>query len=198
MSHKKHHETQQQPDSAENTAANGAAVPPAAPQAAPESEDLAKVRAQRDDYLARLQRLSAEFANYQKRAGREVNDLREWANADLLKSLLPVLDDLERAIDAASTVHATDPLLVGTKLVHDKAVETLGRFGLTPIDAQGKPFDPQYHQAVMHMPAKDQPANTVMQVLQKGYLLKGKTLRPATVVVAKEPEAEPEQEKKPE
>jgi len=166
------------------------ATEPAAEAAAP-LDELAQCKVERADYLARLQRLSADFANYQKRASREVVDACEFANADLIKNLLPVLDDMERAIDAAKAgTNADDPLLVGMKLVHDKALATLKNCGVETIDAQGKPFDPVNHQAVVHMPSDKHKPGTVMQELQKGYILKGRLLRPATVVVSKAPEAE--------
>lgn len=171
------------------------AQPPADQAAAQEApkDELSKVKAERDDYLARLQRVSADFTNYQKRASREVLGACEQANADLIKGLLPVLDDMERALEAAkASQHADDPLLKGMKLVHDKAAATLQQFGVQTIDAQDKPFDPAQHQAVMHMASDKHTPGTVMQVLQNGYILKGRVLRPATVVVAKAPEAQQE------
>ncbi len=152
--------------------------------------DLEKLRAERDDLLARLQRVSAEFLNYQKRVQRDVTEAREFANAELLKGLLGVLDDLERAIQAAKANHAADdPLLVGTQLVYDKALSTLERFGLSVIKTIGEPFDPHKHHALRHDPSDDRPAGVVLAELQKGYELKGRTIRPAAVVVSSGPEA---------
>jgi len=162
------------------------AAPPAAPAA--ESQDpVAKLTAERDDYLDRLQRVSAEFLNYQKRAQREIADARERADCDLIKGLLPVLDDMERALDAARSAKGggDDPLLAGMQLVHEKALGILQRRGLEVIEAKGKPFDPEKHQAVSQMPTDEHAPNTVLQDLQKGYMLGGRTLRPSMVVVAK-------------
>jgi molecular chaperone GrpE len=163
-------------------------APPAegqAPQAPPVPEAAESLRAERDDLLARLQRVSADYLNYQKRVQRDVADAREFANADLIKSLLAVLDDMERALEAAKANHgADDPLLVGMHLVYDKARATLGRFGLSAIQALGQPFDPYKHQALHHEPSQAHPPGIVLQELQKGYELKGRVIRPASVVVS--------------
>jgi molecular chaperone GrpE len=168
-----------------------AAQPPAppaegdSPQAPAAPETVESLRAERDDLLARLQRVSADYLNYQKRVQRDVADAREFANADLIKSLLAVLDDMERALDAAQANHAgDDPLLVGMRLVYDKAVATLGRFGLSAIQALGQPFDPYKHHALHHEPSGEHPPGIVLQELQKGYELKGRVIRPASVVVS--------------
>jgi molecular chaperone GrpE len=153
------------------------------PQATP--TELEKLQAERDDLLARLQRVSADYLNYQKRVQRDIAEAREFANAELLKDLLGVLDDLERAVQAAKANHAADdPLLVGTQLVYDKALATLERFGLSVIKAAGERFDPHKHQALRHEPSPDCPAGVVLAELQKGYELKGRTIRPAAVVVS--------------
>jgi molecular chaperone GrpE len=153
--------------------------------------ELEKMKAERDDLLARLQRVSADYMNYQKRAHRDAAEACEYGNADLIKSMLPVLDDMERSIEVARKNHdEKDPLLVGMQLVHDKALEVMGRFGLSVMKAQGQPFDPQMHQALMQEPSDKVPPNTVLRELQKGYILKGRAARPAAVVVSKEPSQE--------
>jgi molecular chaperone GrpE len=194
--HKKHHQepaqAQQQP--AGTPPAEGPPPLPAEPQAA---DDAAKLRAERDDYLARLQRLSADFVNYQKRAAREMSDIRDTANAELLKRILSVLDDMERAMVAASSVDKDNPLLEGMTLVHKKALTTLEQFGLTALPSEGQPFDPARHQAVSQLPTDQYPPNTVMKELQRGYQFKGRTLRPATVIVSAPPQA-PQAEELPE
>ena len=155
------------------------------------------LQAERDDLLARLQRLSAEFVNYQKRVQRDIAQAREFANEELIKSLLPILDDMERALNAARQNHAADdPLRTGMELVHDKAFKTLEGFGLTRISAQGELFDPERHSALMEQPSDRHPPRTVLQELQAGYQLKGRTIRPAHVVVSKESES-PAQAKDP-
>jgi molecular chaperone GrpE len=149
-------------------------------------DGLEKIQAERDDLLARLQRVSADYLNYQKRVQRDIYEAREYANADLVKSLLVVLDDMERALKASEANHPPDaPLLTGMKLVYDKALEVLGRFGLSIIKAKGESFDPDKHAALMQQDSDEHPANTVLTELQKGYQLKGRTIRPAAVVVSK-------------
>jgi molecular chaperone GrpE len=150
-----------------------------------EPDAAAQLKTERDDLLARLQRVSADYLNYQKRAARDVETAREFANESLLRSLLPVLDDMERAIAAARQNHpADDPLLVGVELVHDKALNVLQQFGVKVVSpAAGEAFDPARHAALMQRPS-DFPPQTVLEVLQKGYELRGRTLRAASVVVS--------------
>jgi molecular chaperone GrpE len=153
---------------------------PAGPEPAeePRPED-------REELLGRLQRVSADYLNYQKRVQRDIAQAREFANEDLIKALLSVLDDMERALAAARANHdEDDPFLTGMQLVHDNALAVLGRFGVTQIDPAGELFDPQQHQAMMQQPSAEHPPQTVLQTLQKGYQLKGRTLRPAGVIVS--------------
>ena len=165
---------------------NGEANPPAT-----EGDGEMDIFAERDDLLQRLQRLSADYANYQKRAQREKTEDRTRAQAEVIKTLLPVLDDMERALEAALENHGQDdPLFQGMHLVHDKALELLGGFGLTAIDAVGKSFDPDRHAAMMQQPTDEHPPQTVLQELQKGYALKDQTLRPSRVIVSVEPQPE--------
>jgi molecular chaperone GrpE len=157
-------------------------------EAQDESQDVA---GERDDLLARLQRVSADYANYQKRMAREFEQARLYANEQIMRSLLSVIDDMERALEAARQNHdEDDPLLKGMQLVHDKQLDTLKQFGLGTIEAEGRPFDPDRHQAMMRQPSADQEPMTVLQVVQKGYTLQGRTLRPAGVIVAVAPEGQ--------
>lgn len=155
-------------------------------QAPGENKDqIRSVQEDRDDLLARLQRVSADYLNYQKRVQRDIEQARDYANEEIIKALLGVLDDMERALEAANANHdADDPLMKGMQLVHDKAAETLGKFGLERIDAEGEPFDPDKHSAMMQEPSDEHPPQTVLRELQKGYLLKGRTIRPSAVVVS--------------
>lgn len=164
--------------------------PQAQPDAAPQEPSVEAPEAGgADDLRARLQRLAADYQNYKKRAAKEKTLAREFANEDLLKELLPVIDDMERALAAARENHGDDdPFLAGMQLVHDKTLEVLRRFGLTTIDAVGKPFDPDRHSALMQEPSETVEPMTVLREVQTGYDLKGRTLRPTGVVVSKAPE----------
>ena len=169
-----------------------------APEAAPETQprgagEPGSVEDQRDDLLARLQRVSADYLNYQKRAQRDAEEAREHANAGLMRDLLSVLDDMELAMEAARKNHdEDDPLLKGMGLVHDKALSILEKFGLLPMHVVGEAFDPDRHQALLTETTDRHPPETVIRELQKGYELKGRTLRAARVVVAKAPDADAE------
>ncbi|MBT3199570.1 MAG: nucleotide exchange factor GrpE [Phycisphaerales bacterium] len=166
---------------------------PAAPDAP--SDPMSILQAERDDLMARLQRTAADYANYQKRVQREMTESRDFANVKLITELLSILDDMSRALENAGDDRPDDdPLLTGMKMVHDKAVEVLGRFGLESIEAMGLPFDPEMHSALMQQPTDEHPPMTVLQELQRGYKLKGRTIRPAAVIVSSEiPPPQPEE-----
>ncbi len=161
-------------------------APDVSAKAADEPQDL---QAERDDLLARLQRVSADYINYQKRIQREREDHLSFAHTDLIKALLPMLDDMERALEAARENHGeNDAFFKGMQLVHDNTLEVLSRFGCTVIQAVGEPFDPDKHSAVMQQPTTEHPPQTIIQEVQKGYLLNGRTLRPSSVIVAVAPD----------
>jgi molecular chaperone GrpE len=149
----------------------------------PALEDrLAEAEAKRDEYLSDLQRLAAEFDNYRKRAAREQESLATRASEALLKELLPVLDDLERALEAAAE-HEEAKLEDGVRLVHRELTELLRKEGLVEVETDGM-FDPHVHEALLSQPAEGAEEGIVIQVLQKGYRLGDRVLRPARVVVA--------------
>ncbi len=143
--------------------------------------------AKRDEYLADLQRLAADFDNYRKRVLRDQEGLVARAHERLVKELIPVLDDLERALEAAAQ-HEEAKLEEGVRLVHRELSAALGREGLAEIEANGR-FDPHVHEALLSQPS-DADEGTVIDVLQKGYRLGDHVIRPARVVIAG-PAAEP-------
>ncbi|MGE3807435.1 MAG: nucleotide exchange factor GrpE [Gemmataceae bacterium] len=147
-------------------------------------ETLESVRGQRDDYLDLLQRTRAEFENYQKRNQREREQERRYAHSAFALDLLPVLDNLERALAAATQADDKSNVVEGVSITLAQVGDMLRRHGITPIEAKGQPFDPNLHHAVMKQPAQDVPPNTVVQVLEKGYMIHDRVLRPATVIVA--------------
>jgi molecular chaperone GrpE len=131
-------------------------------------------------------RLYAEFENYKKRVSRDKEDLIKYGNENLLVNLLPVLDNLEMALK-----HATDDLssglVQGVEITLKELKRTLEKFGLTAIEADGKPFDPSIHHAMMQVERDDTDENTVVEEFRKGYMLKDKVLRPSLVAVSKRP-----------
>jgi molecular chaperone GrpE len=154
---------------------------------APEAEDpLAAAKEEAADYYDRLLRLSAEFENYKKRSSRELADFRKFANEQIIKDLLGVIDNLERALASAADQEGNaSSIAEGVELTLKEVLKILEKNGVTPITAEGETFDPTYHQAVMQQEAPDQPPNTVIQELQKGYLLHNRLLRPSMVAVSK-------------
>ena len=146
-----------------------------------EEVDVEALRAERDEYLEHLKRVAADFENYRKRAARDQESLVARAAERLVRELLPVLDDLERALQAAEE-HEEARLEEGVRLVHRQLAETLRKEGLEEIATDGE-FDPHLHEALLAQPA-DAKEGTVIEVLQKGYRLGDRVLRPARVVVA--------------
>ncbi len=135
-----------------------------------------------DKYL----RLYAEFENYKKRVNRDKEDLIKYGNENLLLSLLPVLDNLEMALKHAKD-DISSGLVQGVEITLKEMKKTLERFGLTAIEADGKPFDPSIHDAMTQVEREDIEENTVVEVFRKGYMLKDKVLRPSLVAVSKRP-----------
>jgi molecular chaperone GrpE len=150
-------------------------------------DDLEALRTrarERDEFLDLLQRTRADFANYQKRNLKEREQERRYMYGPLVQELLPALDNLERATAAANKAGETGPLVQGVAMVQNQLLEVFRRHGITPIEAEGKPFDPNLHEAVMQQPAADRPTNTVLQVLERGFTIHDRVLRPAKVIVS--------------
>ena len=132
----------------------------------------------------RALRAQAELDNYRKRMRKEMEDERRYAQLPLLGDLLPVLDNVQRAIQAAEKSPDASGLLAGFKMVAQQLENVLSRHHCTRIDALHKPFDPHLHAAIMQQPSSDYPPNTVVQVAQDGYQLHDRVLRPAQVIVS--------------
>jgi molecular chaperone GrpE len=145
---------------------------------------LEAVTAERDEYVDHLKRVAAEFENYRKRTARDQADFAARANERLVKELLPVLDDLGRALEAAEQ-HEEAKLEEGVRLVHRQLAELLRKEGLAEIETDGR-FDPHVHEALLTQPS-EAPEGSVIDVVQKGYRLGERVLRPARVVVAAAP-----------
>jgi molecular chaperone GrpE len=150
-------------------------------QPAAEAE-LEKLKREREELIDRLARLQAEFENARKRAAREQQDFRDFAVADAVKSLLPILDSFDRAL-AQSTKN--DDLRGGVELMQKQLHDALGKLGLQPIPALGLPFDPRVHEAVEVVETDEAADHHVLEELQRGYKMKERLLRPAMVRVAR-------------
>jgi molecular chaperone GrpE len=158
-------------------------VPAAEPGEAPEQQ--AEKPGEAQEYYERFLRCAAEMDNLKKRQEREKAELLQFANENLIKELLPVVDNLERALEHGRQLDAPPPLLEGLELVYQGFLKALTRFGVTPIDCVGQPFDPAFHNAVMQEETAEAPDSTILKELQKGYILQSRLLRPAMVAVAK-------------
>jgi len=133
----------------------------------------------------RFLRVSAEFENYKKRSAREMDDLRKYANQSLIKEMLAVVDNLERALNSSSSNSTKDKCMAdGVSLTLKEILKVFEKFNVKPIESAGKPFDPKFHQAMMQEETDDYPENTVITELQKGYMIHDRLLRPSMVVVA--------------
>jgi molecular chaperone GrpE len=157
-------------------------------------DDLEALRARaeqaerdRDELRALAQRTRADFENYQKRMQRDLAQERRYAEGPLAADLLPALDNLDRATAAAQQAGETGPLVQGVGLVQSQILDVLRRHGITRIEAQGQPFDPNLHQAVMQQTSESVPPGTVLQVLEPGYRIHERVLRPARVMVSAAP-----------
>ena len=138
----------------------------------------------------RLLRLAADFENYKKRAAKDKENWTKFANEDVIRAILPLIDNLERAVDHAQKVADTGVLIEGVRLTLQQILQTLNRFGLSSFQSVGKPFDPTVHEAMLVVETDQHDPNQVVEEFQKGYLLNERLLRPATVSVSKSPEKE--------
>jgi molecular chaperone GrpE len=157
-------------------------VPVADPPAA--VDEVEQLKTERDGLKELLLRRQAEFENFRKRTERERSEYLQYAGMEMVKELLPILDDFERALksDAGSPEYAK-----GVEMIYNRMYEALKKIGLEPMDATGKQFDPHLHQAVERVETKDSPDHTILGEFQRGYYFKGKLLRPSMVKVSVKP-----------
>jgi molecular chaperone GrpE len=147
--------------------------------------NIEAVKIEAKESYDRFLRLSAEFENYKKRVSREMNDLRKYANEALIRELLLVVDNLERAIDSSSGDSNSASIIQGVDLTLQDILKIFEKHSVKPIDSLGKTFDPIFHQAVAQEESESHPGNTVVKELQKGYTIHDRLLRPAMVIVSK-------------
>jgi molecular chaperone GrpE len=141
-------------------------------------------KTQYDEVVALLKATQADFENFQKRNAKERENDRKYYVANLARDLLAVYDNLQRAVDAAKKAGDQSPLMQGVSATLNQWLQVFARHGITPIDALGQPFDPNLHEAVMQQPSAEHEAGTVLQVLQQGFQIHDRVLRPASVIVS--------------
>jgi len=155
-----------------------------------EIEELKEEAAKSKEHWEQLLRTAADFENFKKRAARERQDLSKYANESLLQKLMPILDNLDMALNAASAQPATtESLQTGIAMIHQQLKTVLAEAGLEEIDATNKTFDPNWHEALSQQETAEVEEGQVVQQLRKGYRLRDRLLRPAGVVVARKPAA---------
>ena len=152
---------------------------------------LESVEQESKESYDRFLRVSAEFENYKKRAAREMNDFRKFANESFVKAMLPVVDNLDRAIESSSNDdHSNSSVVEGVNMTLKEILKIFEQFGVKPFQSLGKTFDPALHQAVMQEESDDHPEKTILNELEKGYMIHDRLLRPAMVVVSKKTDSE--------
>ncbi len=159
------------------------------PQAAEEARDReAELETRVREAQERLLRVAADFENYRKRIEREKQEYIKFAHERILRDLLPIADNLRRAMQHARDIGESPVLLSGVELVVQEFEKVLERYGVTPIDSLGRPFDPMVHEALQTVEVEDAQPGLVVEEIQRGYLLNGRVLRPALVSVSASPE----------
>ena len=173
-----------EPELQDRAAGQPAADEGASPSAISESDVVASLRQEKNTLQDRLLRTAAEFDNYRKRIERERRELSEFAAADVLTELLPILDNLERALQVPAGSDA-DAYRKGVEMIERQMLDLLRKRGVTPIEAVGTDFNPNFHQAVSHETSPDHRDGEVIEEMRRGYMLGDRLLRPAMVKVAK-------------
>lgn len=174
-------------ETTEPTTTAEASLETAAPATEPASEEslLKQIQADLDRFRDLALRSQADFENFRKRALREKEDAVKYANASFLEKLIPILDNFELGLNAARAGAENSPILAGMDMVAKQLTDFLLGTGVEPVNAEGLPFDPNLHEAVAQEASADVPEGTVIRQLRRGYKLRDRLLRPATVVVSK-------------
>lgn len=153
-------------------------------------EDIERLRKERDEYLDLARRERADFDNYRKRMERDMKQIKRESLGGFLKEFFSPLDDLDRVLQESVKSHSFDALLQGVRIMEENFWRTLAKAGVRKIDAKGKPFDPNLHEAMAAVPSADVPPNTVIDLYENGYKLDDFILRPARVVVSRAPDGQ--------
>ncbi|MBF2052575.1 MAG: nucleotide exchange factor GrpE [Candidatus Sericytochromatia bacterium] len=153
-----------------------------APAVGADSEEMALLRTRNDQ----LMRIAADFENYKRRHEREKEDWAKYAGQQVIATLLPVIDNFERALQTEPKAEEFENFVEGVRMIHRQLVEVLGKAGVEVIQAVGEPFNPEFHEAIMSEASDEVPDETVLAEFQKGYVMNGRLLRPSIVKVSKE------------
>ena len=172
-------------ESAKQTASGDSADESSATET--QDEELASARAKAQTYLDLAQRTQADFVNYKRRIELDRSDYARSALADIILKFLPVIDDFERAVENLPASLASNDWAQGVALIQRKLHAALDQLGVKPLEAVGKPFDPYQEEAVLHEPSATYPPETVTRIVRSGYVLDGKVIRPAQVIVSSDP-----------
>lgn len=176
------------PDSggAEDAFASGKDSAERNPEPAADERDarIAELERQVEEYRQRLLRAQADFDNFRRRTHREKEELVKFAAAELITRLLPVLDNFERAISASKNSGDFESLAKGVDMIHRQLLQLLEQEGLKPMESVGQPFNPEFHEAVMRVESDEHEEGTIVEELQRGYILKDRVIRPAMVKVS--------------
>jgi len=148
-------------------------------------EELEEAKSQIEDYYSRLQRLQADFENYKRRTRVGNEELLKYASFDLIRELLEVSDNLERAIESMKTIEGAEYFIEGIAMIHKQFCEILSKNGVIVIKSVGEQFDPYIHEAIMNVTSDEYPDNEVIEEFKKGYKLYDKVIRPSAVKVSK-------------
>jgi len=179
------------PEASSEPAADGDDVPSEAGEEPTMEQLLAAAIAERDASHDRWLRCRAEVENVQKRAHREMLELRRFQVLPLARDLLPVLDNLHRALAAAEATQSVEDLIQGMRMVLQQFQDVIAGHAVTPIAALGETFDPNFHEAIQQLPSDEQPANTVLQEVEQGFRMHERVIRPSKVIVSSQPVESP-------
>ena len=144
---------------------------------------LESLQQEKDELFDKLQRVSADYANFQKRSARQISDSVAYEKENLIKTLLPILDNFEHTLEKSHTAETVEVVLKGVQIVYDQMVDTLASHGVEQIHALDETFDPAQHEAMLQREEPDKPDHAILEEFQKGYQLNGRVIRPSKVVV---------------
>lgn len=149
------------------------------------ADELESLRQERDNYKDRLQRVAAEYQNYQKRVARDQRDSEAFHRGEVIRQFLNLVDDIKRAVEAVDKAGDVESVAKGVQMLQEQALSTLGKLNVEPIPTVGTSFDPRLHEAILHQPSAEHEPGTVLAEVTGGYTMGERTLRPAKVVVSK-------------